>query len=132
MKKHVQVLFSEQVKMRSTIHEKDPAPSGNNSEPEGNQSSTDMEIKNLKAELENVKKKMAELQSNYSELEQAYDNVGNKHKHMSRWSFGWRKIKNSFHVKMDGDESREEPGEGQQRANSVRYKTNLRRRLSIA
>ncbi|PON86140.1 Voltage dependent potassium channel [Trema orientale] len=128
----VQVLFSEQVKIRATMQEKDPPASGNVSEQEGNQPSTDMEIKALKAELENVKRKMAELQSDYSELQHEYDKVGSKHKNTPRWSFGWRKIKNSFHAKIDGDESGEEPGEGQQRVNSVCYKTNFRRRSSIA
>ncbi|XP_030499842.2 BTB/POZ domain-containing protein DOT3 [Cannabis sativa] len=128
----VQVLFSEQVKMRTTIQEKDPSPSDNISEQEGNQPTTEMEIKTLKVELENIKRKMSELQSDYSELQQEYDKVGHKQIHAPRWSLGWRKIKTSFHTKMEGDGSGEEPEEGKQRPNSVRYKISSKRRSSIA
>lgn len=129
LNKHVQVLFSEQVKMRTTMQ---PAPNGNDSEQEGNQSATDMEIKILKAELENVKLKIAELHSDYSELQQEYDRIGNKHKNTPRWSISWRKIKKSFHTKVDGDDDMEEEPEGQQRLNSVSKRNSFRRRLSIA
>ncbi|KAE7998083.1 hypothetical protein FH972_002661 [Carpinus fangiana] len=116
----VQVLFSEQVKMREAMQEKEPAPSENISEQEGNQSSTVTEIKNLKAELEVVKTKMAELQSDYSDLQQEYEKR-NKPKNVSGWSFTWRKIKNSLHARVEGDET----GDAQQRPN------HLRRRLSV-
>lgn len=104
----MQVLFSEQVKMRAAMVEKEPAPSGNITEQEGNQSSTDTEIKTLKAELEIVKMTMAELQSDYSELQREYEKRSHKQKRVSGWSFGWRKIKKSFHAKVDGDVARDE------------------------
>jgi hypothetical protein len=113
----MQVLFSEQVKMRAAMQEKEPAPSGNISEQEGNQSSTVTEIKNLKAELQVVKTKMAELQSDYSEYEKQ-----KKPKNVSGLSFTWRKIKNSLHARVEGDET----GDGQQRPNR------FRRRLSVS
>ncbi|KAJ7956821.1 BTB/POZ domain-containing protein [Quillaja saponaria] len=124
----VQVLFSEQVKMRSAMQEKEPLPSGNNSEQEGNQISTNMEIKNLKAELENVKTQMAELQSDYSELQQEYEKTTNRQKSISGWSSGWKKIKNSFQAKVDRDETRDE----QKIPNPVGHRVKSRRRSSIS
>ncbi|XP_048335042.2 BTB/POZ domain-containing protein DOT3 isoform X3 [Ziziphus jujuba] len=123
----VQVLFSEQVKMRAAMQEKEAAPSGNNSEQEGNHSSTDMEIKTLKAELESVKMKMIELQNDYVELLQDYEKLSNKNKHTSGWSIGWRRIKKSFHTKPDKDET---GGEEQQRSNPSRI--HFRQRQSIS
>ncbi|XP_021826254.1 BTB/POZ domain-containing protein DOT3 isoform X1 [Prunus avium] len=120
------VLFSEQVKMRTAMQEKE-SQSGNNSEQEGNHSSTDADIKNLKAELENVKIKMAELQSDYSELQQEYERIGSKQKNVSGWSLGWRKIKNSFHAKVEGNET----GEGQQRSSPAGSRLPFRRRSSM-
>ncbi|GMY11495.1 BTB/POZ domain-containing protein DOT3 [Fagus crenata] len=121
----VQVLLSEQLKMRAAMQEKE---NGNTSEQEGNQSSTNMEIKTLKADLENIKMKMAELQSDYSELQQEYGKLSNKPKNVSGWTFSWRKIKNSFHAKLDGDET----GDRQQRPNSVGCRGSFKRRLSIS
>ncbi|XP_041004775.1 BTB/POZ domain-containing protein DOT3 isoform X1 [Juglans microcarpa x Juglans regia] len=118
----VQVLFSEQVKMRAAMVEKEPAPSGNITEQEGNQSSTDTEIKTLKAELEIVKMTMAELQSDYSDLQREYEKRSHKQKRVSGWSSSWRKIKNSFQAKVDGDETRDE---------QLRPKA-FRRRLSLS
>ncbi|KAM5577248.1 BTB/POZ domain-containing protein DOT3 [Rosa sericea] len=128
MKTIVQVLFSEQVKMRTAMQEKESAPTGNNSEQEGNRSSTDAEIKNLKAELENVKIRMAELQRDYSELQQEYEKMNNKQKIVSSWSSGWRKIKKSFHTKSEANET----GEGQQRPNSIGGRISSRQRLSMS
>ena len=110
------------------MQEKDVAPSGNNSEQEGHQSVTDMEIKALKAELENVKVKMTELQSDYSELQQEYDKLGSRHRNTPRWSVSWRKIKSSFHSKIDGDDEITEELEQRPR----RPKSSFLRRLSIA
>ncbi|XP_018834478.1 BTB/POZ domain-containing protein DOT3-like [Juglans regia] len=118
----VQVLFSEQVKMRAVMQEKEPAPSGNISEQEGNQSSTDAEIKMLKTELEVVKMNIAELQNDYSDLQREYEKLGNKQTNIFQWSFSWRKIKNSFHTKVEGKET----GAGKQIPN------HFRRRLSIS
>ncbi|XP_030974459.1 BTB/POZ domain-containing protein DOT3 isoform X3 [Quercus lobata] len=119
----VQVLLSEQLKMREEMLDKN----GNTSEPEGNQSSTNMEIKTMKTELENMKKKMEALQSDYSGLQQEYGKLSNKPKNASGWAFSWRKIKNSFHTKLDGDET----GDGQQRPNPARRRS-FKRRSSIS
>ncbi|XP_048427069.1 BTB/POZ domain-containing protein DOT3-like isoform X1 [Pyrus x bretschneideri] len=128
MRTIVQVLFSEQVKMRTVMQEKE-SPSGDSSEQHGNHSSTDAEIKNLKAELENVKMKMAELQSDYSELQHEYERIiSNKQKNVSGWSLGWRKIKNSFHTKVEENET----GGNQQRTNPARRRTTSIRRSSIS
>lgn len=124
----VQVLFSEQVKMRQAMQEKETAESGDSSEQEGNNSSTDVEIKTLKSELENVKMKMTELQNDYSELQQDYERLCNKHKHTLGWSYGWRKIKKSFHTKADRDET----GEEQQRPNRANSSISFRQTQSIS
>lgn len=101
--------------------------SGNTSEPEGNQSSTNMEIKTIKAELENMKTKMEALQSDYSDLQQEYGKLSNKPKNASGWALSWRKIRNSFHAKFDGDET----GDGQQKPNPARKRI-FKRRSSIS
>ncbi|KAI6699576.1 hypothetical protein NL676_013900 [Syzygium grande] len=130
MRTVMQVLFSEQVKMRVAMQGKEQEQSGNNSEQEGNQSSTEIEIKNLRAELENVKAKMAELQTDYTELQQEYEKLNNnKQRNGSTWSSGWRKIKNSFHSKQEGDEI----GDGENRPSPARkYKASFRRRKSMS
>ncbi|KAK4264913.1 hypothetical protein QN277_026030 [Acacia crassicarpa] len=105
LKTIVQVLFSEQVKMREAMKEKEPSPSGNNSEQDVNQTFTNAEIQALKSELDNVKSKMEELHNDYSELQREYEKLGNnKPKNSSGWIHNWRKIKQSFHAKLDGDE----------------------------
>lgn len=114
--------------MRTAMQGKDPAPRGENSEQDENQPSTSVDIKNLKLELENVKKRMAELQGDYSELQREYEKLSNKQKIITGWSSGWRKIKNSFHSKVDADET----GDRQQRPNSTSVQTSSRRRQSIA
>ncbi|KAK9990238.1 hypothetical protein SO802_025223 [Lithocarpus litseifolius] len=119
----VQVLLLEQLKMREEMLDKN----GNTSEPEGNQSSTITEIKTMKAELENMKTKMEALQSDYSELQQEYGKLSNKHKNASGWASSWWKIRNSFHAKVDGNET----GDGQQRPNPAR-KRSFKRRSSIS
>ncbi|XP_030535066.1 BTB/POZ domain-containing protein DOT3 isoform X2 [Rhodamnia argentea] len=127
MRTVVQVLFSEQVKIRAVMHGKEQEQSGNNSEQEGNQSSTEIEIKNLRAELQNVKAKMAELQKDYTELQQEYEKLlNNKQRNGSTWSSGWRKIKNSFHAKQEGDEI----GDGDNRPSMRR--ASFRRMLSMS
>ncbi|KAL9461967.1 hypothetical protein AB3S75_000035 [Citrus x aurantiifolia] len=123
----VQVLFSEQVKMRTAMEEKEPALQCDNSEQGDTQPSTSIEIKNLREELENVKTRMAELQKDYSELQREYEKLSNKHKIVSSWSLGWRKIKNSFHSKADAAET----GNGRQTFNSTSRRTSFRRRPSL-
>ncbi|KAK9271759.1 hypothetical protein L1049_002122 [Liquidambar formosana] len=122
----MQVLFSEQVKMRATMQGKDPVASGNNSEHEGSPTSTKTQIKTLKEELEKVKTMIAELQTEYSELQKEYEKINYKQRSVLGWSLGWRKIKNSaiFHGKVDESET----GDGHQRPSRV----SLRRRLSMS
>ncbi|KAF7839952.1 BTB/POZ domain-containing protein DOT3 isoform X1 [Senna tora] len=128
----VQVLFSEQVKMREAMQEKEPAPSVNISEQEGNQSSTNMEIQTLKSELENVKSKMAELHDDYSELQREYEKLSSKPKNASGWSINWRKIKKSFHAKQEGDDQSVERQDKPQSPNPNTLRANSRRRLSMS
>ncbi|XP_061343678.1 BTB/POZ domain-containing protein DOT3 isoform X3 [Gastrolobium bilobum] len=127
----VQVLFSEQVKMRAAMQEKEPAQNGINSEHDGNQISAALDIKSLKAELENVKSKMVELQSDYFELQQEYEKLSNKPKNLSGWSLNWRKIKKSFHTKTAGDET-ENGQDIPKSSNPVRHKGTPRRRVSMS
>ncbi|OMO56077.1 BTB/POZ-like protein [Corchorus capsularis] len=126
----VQVLFSEQAKMRMAMQGKEPSTRGDNSEQEEHEHrpSTSTEIKNLKEELENVKTKMAELQNDYSDLQREYEKICNKHKNAMGWSLNWRKIKNSFHVKAENDET----GEEQQRPNPAGFRLSFRRRQSVS
>ncbi|XVF17247.1 hypothetical protein REPUB_Repub10bG0103400 [Reevesia pubescens] len=124
----VQVLFSEQAKMRMEMQGKGPLTRGDNSEQEEHQPSTNTEIKNLKSELENVKTKMAELQNDYSELQQEYEKISTKHKNGLGWNLNWRKIKNSLHVKAESDEI----GDGRQRPNSAGFRLSFRRRRSVS
>jgi hypothetical protein len=65
--------------------------------------------KTLKTELDNVKSKMVELQNDYFELQEEYKKLSNndKSKNPSSWGLNWRKIKNSFHVKQAGCETRD-------------------------
>lgn len=95
--------------MRATMQEKEPAQSGIISEQEGNQTSATIDIKTLKAELENVKSKMVELQNDYFELQEEYKKLSNKEKPKNPLGLGinWRKIKNSFHVRPGGGETRD-------------------------
>ena len=121
----MQVLFSEQVKMRSAMQEKEKAPSSDNSVEDGNPLSTDREIKNLKEELQSVKTQMAGLQRDYSELQQEYEKLSNKQKNVAGWVFGWKKIKNSFQTRVDGDEP------AQRRSSRLSSRVSLRDRLSM-
>jgi hypothetical protein len=129
----MQVLFAEQVKMRAAMQEKEPAQSGINSEHDVNQISASMDIKTLKTELDNVKSKMVELQNDYFELQEEYKKLSttDKSKNPSSWGINWRKIKNSFHVKHGGCETRD----GQDIPTSpsrTRRRSAPRRRLSMS
>ena len=124
----MQVLFSEQVKMRTAMQGKETAPRTDNSEQEESQSSTSLEIRNLRTELENVKTRMGGLQSDYAELQREYEKLSRRQKIVTGWSSGWRKIKNSFHTKVEGDET----GNQQRRSNSTSRRSGWRRRLSIS
>ncbi|GFY94040.1 phototropic-responsive NPH3 family protein [Actinidia rufa] len=124
----MQVLVSEQIKMRAVMQGKEQVASGNNSDHEESQSSRE-EIKILKEELHKVKAEMQELQRDYTELQRINGKVNNKRRSLSGWTLGWRKIINSgfFNGKMDGDETRVE----QKRSNSSGLRVSLRRRLSM-
>ncbi|GAU19103.1 hypothetical protein TSUD_79250 [Trifolium subterraneum] len=130
----VQVLFAEQVKMRAAMQEKEPAHSGINSEQDVNQTSASMDIKTLKTELENVKSKMVGLQNDYFELQEEYKKLSSNDKprnHSSSWGLNWRKIKNSFHVRTTGGETRDEQ-EIPTSPNHTRRRSAPKRRLSVS
>ncbi|KAK3020969.1 hypothetical protein RJ639_046956 [Escallonia herrerae] len=126
----IQVLFSEQVKMREAMQGKEQSANGDNSDQECSWPSTKREIKTLKAELEKVKATTAELQKDYAELQKEYEKLNNQHTNSSGWTFGWRKIIQSalFHGKLEVGEI----GEGQVRSNPIGCKVNFRRRKSIS
>ncbi|XP_037493834.1 BTB/POZ domain-containing protein DOT3 isoform X2 [Jatropha curcas] len=125
----IQVLFSEQVKMRSAMRGKEPTTTSNNSEQEVSQASTRTEIMTLKAELENVKTQMAELQQDYSELQHEYGKLNKQQKHTSGWNLSWKEIRKSalFNRKMDGENR-----EGPDNPKSPVHKMNFRRRQSVS
>ncbi|XVF61630.1 hypothetical protein PTKIN_Ptkin08bG0145800 [Pterospermum kingtungense] len=125
----IQVLFSEQAKMRMEMQGNEPSTRGDNSEQEEHRPSTNTEIKNLKSELENIKTKMSELQNDYSHLQQEYDKICSKDKNALSWSLNWRKIKNSFHVKEENDDIED----GQNRSNlATALRLGFRRRQSVS
>lgn len=126
----MQVLFSEQVKMRMAMQGKEPIQRIDNYEQEENRSTTNIEIKTLKEELENVKTKMAELQDDYSELQKEYEKISKRQRNTSGsgWTLGWRKIKNSFHTKGEGDET----GDGHRRPNARSFRISFRQRSSVS
>ncbi|CAG7911592.1 unnamed protein product [Brassica rapa] len=129
---NTQVLFSEQVKMRMMMQEKQ---AGNNEEnPEGSddkRTSRDSEVRKLKGELENVRSKMAELQDDYNELQQEYEKLNSsKHKSTQYWGSRWQKVKRSFQMKREDDETRDTP---RRRRSSTGPRTSLtRRRMSMS
>ncbi|KAG5377083.1 hypothetical protein IGI04_041679 [Brassica rapa subsp. trilocularis] len=129
---NTQVLFSEQVKMRMMMQEKQ---AGNNEEnPEGcddKRTSRDSEVRKLKGELENVRSKMAELQDDYNELQQEYEKLNSsKHKSTQYWGSRWQKVKRSFQMKREDDETRDTP---RRRRSSTGPRTSLtRRRMSMS
>ncbi|XP_016446304.2 BTB/POZ domain-containing protein DOT3 isoform X1 [Nicotiana tabacum] len=104
----LQVLLSEQVKMRAAVQGKDIIASDDyNLDKENNWLSTKKEVKSLKEELEKVKIQMTGLQRDYSELQQEYEKLNNKPR--IPWTSGWRKIKKSalFNRKMVEEETQE-------------------------
>lgn len=82
----------------------------------------------LKEELENVKKKMAELQNDYNELQQEYEKLSSKQKSSHNWGLRWQKVKKSFQIKHEDDETRD----GARRRSSTGPRTSLRRRMSMS
>lgn len=95
---------------------------------EDKQMSRDNEIKSLKEELENVKKKMAELQNDYNELQQEYEKLSSKQKSSHNWGLRWLKVKKSFQIKREDDETRD----GARRRSSTGPRTSFRRRMSMS
>ncbi|XP_010491684.1 PREDICTED: BTB/POZ domain-containing protein DOT3-like [Camelina sativa] len=120
---NTQVLFTEQVKMRMMMQDKQLEAKEENSA-----GSRDDEIKTLKEELENVKKKMAELQSDYNELQQEYEKLSNKQKSTQNWGLRWQKVKKSFQIKREDDEIRDRT----RRPSSTTPRTSLMRRMSMS
>ncbi|XP_016496487.2 BTB/POZ domain-containing protein DOT3 isoform X3 [Nicotiana tabacum] len=124
---YLQVLFSEQVKMKAAIQGKDYIASDDESDKESSQSPSKKEVKSLKEELEKIKIQMEELQRDYSELQHDYEKVNNKNR-KTTWTFGWRKKKSAL---SDGKLDREVTEEGHYRSN-VGCKAGSRRRQSIS
>lgn len=93
LKTVIQVLFSEQVKMRTAMQSKEQTIEGNNRENDESWSSTRKEMTTLRTELEKVKEQMSELQRDYSELQQEYIKQINKQRRNSSWIFRWKKVK---------------------------------------
>ncbi|XP_051140780.1 BTB/POZ domain-containing protein DOT3 isoform X2 [Andrographis paniculata] len=122
----IQVLFSEQMKMRAAIQGRGETQTIDSLD----QESTNKEVKALKIELDRVKMQMAELQRDYSELQQEYHKQNIKQSNLSGWAFGWRKIRKSalFNVKVDG----EEDTDGSHSRPTQRNRGSFRRRQSIS
>uniref|UniRef100_A0A803KXN6 Uncharacterized protein n=1 Tax=Chenopodium quinoa TaxID=63459 RepID=A0A803KXN6_CHEQI len=127
LKTVIQVLFSEQVKMRAAMQSKEQTTDGNDRENDESWSTTKKEMTTLRTELEIVKDRMSELQRDYSELQQEYIKQINKQRSNSGWIFRWKKIKNlSFFT----EKAMEDIGD-QQISNQERSTPNTGRRQSI-
>ncbi|KAI3864480.1 hypothetical protein MKW92_012758 [Papaver armeniacum] len=130
----MQVLLSEQVKMRAAINTKEMIlPTGSAIEHSNNLLYTNKEIKDIKAELDMVKTKMSELQNEYYDLQQEFEKLNNKQKHASGWDSGWKKIKNSFfQSRMDSHVTLSSNEISQQTEGGKSTGTGRRRRFSIS
>ncbi|XP_047316604.1 BTB/POZ domain-containing protein DOT3 [Impatiens glandulifera] len=128
----IQVLFSEQVKLREASRTKRKEEASD--QEEGSSWSNTKEIKILKIELEKVKIDMQELQKDYMELQKECDHKLNyRHKSVSGWANGWKKIKKSgIFNRKDVDHHNEHRREGGERPsyNGGSSRISLRRRLS--
>ncbi|KAL0287123.1 UNVERIFIED_CONTAM: BTB/POZ domain-containing protein DOT3, partial [Sesamum angustifolium] len=124
----IQVLFSEQVKIRATIQGKCQIETADNSDQESSGSSTNKEVKMLKIELEKVKMQIAELQRDYSVLQQEYQKQTTKRNSLG-WTRGWPNIRKSglFNLIID----REETDESENRPKQSR-RNRFHRRQSIS
>ncbi|XP_068643185.1 BTB/POZ domain-containing protein DOT3 [Aristolochia californica] len=105
----VQVLFTEQVKMKETM-QRDAISKKDFSDQEGIWSATKQEVQNLKEEVEKMKDKVSELQQDYSFLHQEYDKLAKSSKNTTVWVPVWKKIRNSalFRRRRDEEEERGE------------------------
>ncbi|KAK1423741.1 hypothetical protein QVD17_19049 [Tagetes erecta] len=107
----IQVLFTEQVKLRATMNVKQEEANMNNAElQEDNGSSTKEEIKMLKVELEKMMMVIEELQRDYLNLQKDCKNMRTNQNALSGWIFGWKKLKKTtlFHGKISENENTEE------------------------
>ncbi|KAL9241537.1 hypothetical protein vseg_015640 [Gypsophila vaccaria] len=128
LKTVIQVLFSEQEKMRIAMQDKEKEESIDDCERKEDWSSAKTEIRTLKTELENVKEQMSELQRDYSDLLREYEKHISKQQNTSRsWILGLRKIINTtvFNGKLEAENG------GQKRA-KFRRPSDIRRRQSIS
>ncbi|KAL8476174.1 hypothetical protein ACS0TY_028729 [Phlomoides rotata] len=105
----IQVLFSEQGKIRNGIQGNSQIEIADKPDQESSRSSTSKEVKSLRIELEKVKEEMAEMQRQYSELQQEYQKHKVKQRKSSGWTVGWQKLRKSalFNLKMDGEDTDE-------------------------
>ncbi|KAK6150419.1 hypothetical protein DH2020_015351 [Rehmannia glutinosa] len=124
----IQVLFSEQVKIRAAIQGKSQTETVENSDQETSWSSTNKDVKALKIELEKVKTQMAELQRDYLELQQENQKQNIRPRKSSGWTLGWRKIRKSALYNLNADE---ETNETHNRPNQSR-RGSFRRRQSLS
>lgn len=97
----MQVLFSEQIKMRSTMQEKDITQDQVVSDEDRKPSSKE-EIQKVILELEKIKTSIAELQHGYSDLQREVGKI-NEQRDVSGRSSKWKKFVNStlFHGKIN-------------------------------
>ncbi|XP_010680550.3 BTB/POZ domain-containing protein DOT3 [Beta vulgaris subsp. vulgaris] len=128
MKTIIQVLFSEQVKMRTAMQSNEETIGGNTREDDERWSSAKKEIKILRTELEKVKEKMSELQRDYSELQGEYIKQISKPRRNSSWIHRLKTIRQPsfFSEKIDT-----ELGEEQGTSNPGGNIPNSRRRQSM-
>ncbi|PIA52172.1 hypothetical protein AQUCO_01000212v1 [Aquilegia coerulea] len=124
----MQVLYSEQIKMRAAMNGKGPMQHDIMCEQDSTWS-TKKEIKNIISELQKIRTSIEELQHDYSQLQQEFEKA-NKQKIVSGWSSGWKKFKTStlFHGKMNAMDT-ENVQLGQ---TTVSSKNSRRRRKSIS
>ncbi|XP_052197717.1 BTB/POZ domain-containing protein DOT3-like isoform X2 [Diospyros lotus] len=124
----VQVLFSEQVKMRKAMG-KEQTASSDNSDQHDTWTST-KEITTLKAELEKVKMEVQGLQKDYGELQRECEKKTDKCRTSLGWTLGRMKIKSPSFLKgkIQGDETIG----GQKRFSFGIHKISLRRRFSVS
>ncbi|KAL5705265.1 hypothetical protein ACHQM5_023593 [Ranunculus cassubicifolius] len=106
----MQVLFSEQVKMRGAMKEKEQKQSEIKEE-DDSRSLTKREIKNIILELEKIRLTISELQHGYSELQRDLEKINKPNNTASGWTSGWKKFKNLtfFHSKHNESDSQVQP-----------------------
>ncbi|KAF5189170.1 BTB/POZ domain-containing protein DOT3 [Thalictrum thalictroides] len=128
----MQVLCSEQIKMRAAMNGKGPTQHDIICE-QNNTWSTKKEIRNIICELQKIRASIEELQHDYSQLQQEFEKV-NKQKNVFGWSSGWKKFKTStlFQGKINGVDTTNVNAQGQPGQTRVSDKNVRRRRQSIS